>query len=106
MPSKPPVRQTPADMAGTTASDELKAQLRTRAKAKRPKQTYDLPQSLIDAVRAIADRESVAQSDIAALALIDFVERYEAGKVDLHTRKAPARSLRVDWKIELPKDWE
>jgi metal-responsive CopG/Arc/MetJ family transcriptional regulator len=61
--------------------------------------------SLINAVEDIAKRESVARSDVVAWALVEFVERYRASQVDWAKHKRPTKSLRVDWKLELPGDW-
>jgi len=114
MANKPPVRrQDPLESAGVEGiSSELQAQLdareqrRARArKAKRPKATYDLTLKLIDRVKEVAEREDVAQSDIVAWALTDFLERYANGGVKLSEHKRPAKSLRVTWKLELPAKW-
>lgn len=113
---KPPVKRrdpfSPEVSGVRPAEDELKAQLEIRERrqaknrrAKRPKQTYDLPLSLIEAVQAIADEEGVSQSDIAAWALADFVEQYRANQIDLREHMMPAKSLRFTWKLVLPAKW-
>ena len=113
MNDKPPVRQDALE-TGTAVDvdEEVQAQLETREqrqreerRKRRPKATYDLPLGLIEAVKQIASEESVAQSDVAAWALAEFVERYRGGVVDWTEHKQPARSLRVDWKLELPESW-
>lgn len=114
MASKPPVkRQDPFKSGATQQIDtELEAQLesreRRRARARksaRPKGTYDLSLALIEAIQEVAAREDVAQSDIVAWALVEFLERYQAGQVDLSPHKKPARSLRVAQKLDLPEKW-
>jgi len=110
--SKPPVRQE-AIQAGVekTIMPEVEAQTEARAKREaeerrrqRPKATYDLPLWLTEAVTAIASTESVARSDIAELALREFVHRYKAGGVNLEPYKQPAKSLRVIYKLALPDE--
>lgn len=114
MENKLPIkRQNPFADSGTHDIDrELEAQLdaRERRKAKvrkagRPKATYDLPLALIEKVQEIASREDVSQSDIVAWALVEFLERYEAGEVVLQEHKTSARSLRFACKLELPERW-
>lgn len=112
MSDKPPVRQNWSDSTPTDIDPEVKEQIEARKrrkaeeeKNKRPKATYDLPKALIEVVQDISDSESVPRSDIAAWALIDFVERYQAGNVDLESHKKPTRSLRYLYKLELPGDW-
>ena len=114
MENKLPIkRQDPFVDSGAQDIDrELEAQLgaRERRKAKarkveRPKATYDLSLVLIEKVQEVASREDVSQSDIVAWALVEFVERYEVGEVDLQEYKTIARSLRFAYKLILPEKW-
>jgi len=114
MAGKSPVkRQDPMKISGAQDIDaELEAQLQVRErrkararKAKRPKATYDLTVALIEAVQDVAKREDVAQSDIVAWALADFLDRYRAGQINLSGQKKDARSLRVAHKLEIPAKW-
>jgi len=114
MGGKPPVkRQDPFVASGAQDIDrELEAQLSARErrkakarKAERPKATYDLALALINEVREVASQEDVSQSDIVAWALIEFLERYTAGEVDLGEHKKAARSLRFAFKLEFPEKW-
>jgi undecaprenyl pyrophosphate synthase len=114
MANKPPIkRQDAFDVSGAQNIDtELEAQLRIREerkarakKAQRPKATYDLTLSLLDAVERIAEDEDISKSDVVAWALCEFLERYEAGEVDLEPFKVAARSLRFACKLELPAKW-
>jgi hypothetical protein len=115
MAGKPPIRrQDPLKSAGVDSIEpELEAQLgareRRRAqmrKAQRPKATYDLPTKLIERVKEVAEKEDVAQSDIVAWALGEFLERHAAGEVDLVAHKEYTRSLRVMYKLQLPAKWQ
>lgn len=109
----PPVRRDPFASSGTEDLDpELQAQLTVRErrkaaqrKAERPKATYDLPLALLDAVESAAAEEDISKSDIVAWALVEFLERRARGEVDLEPHKRPARSLRVECKLELPEKW-
>jgi len=105
--SKPPIRQDVLQpMPEVRAQIEARQKRRTQERRKaRPKGTYDLPARLMAAVDEIGDRESIAKSDVVALALTHFVEAYRAGQVDLEPLKERARSLRVEWKLKLPADW-
>ena len=75
-------------------------------RARRPEATYDLTLKLIDRVKGGAEHEDVAQSDIVAWALTDFLERYADGGVVLDEHKKPTKSLRVTWKLELSGKWQ
>lgn len=109
---KPPVRQDP--MAGVPADilPEVKEQMATRQKRRakeqkevRPKATYDLPLRLLEAVTEISEKESIAKSDLVALAIIRFVDAYRAGNLSLRELKKRTRSLRYEWKLEIPPEW-
>lgn len=111
--SKPPVRQDPLAGAPAPIAAEVQAQIDARKrrrgeerKQRRPKGTYDLPLPLIEAVEEVATAESIARSDVVALALARFLADYRAGALDLADLKRPARSLRYDWKIALPTEFE
>ncbi|NLG48932.1 MAG: hypothetical protein GX552_02330 [Chloroflexi bacterium] len=114
MANKPPIkRQDAFDVSGAQGIDtELEAQLRTREerkarakKAQRPKATYDLTLTLLDAVERVAKDEDISKSDVVAWALCEFLDKYEAGQVDLEPLKVSARSLRFACKLELPAKW-
>lgn len=111
--SKPPVRQDPLAGAPAPIAAEVQAQIDARKhrrgeerKQRRPKGTYDLPLALIDAVDQVATAESIARSDVVALALARLLTDYRAGAIDLADLKRPARSLRYDYKIILPTEFE
>ena len=64
--------------------------------------TYDLPPSLRQEVKQIAERERVPASQIVTLALIHFVNQYTSGQIDLSLYKQPSRSPRYDWNLIVP----
>ena len=105
-----PERLDPLAMsgAGDAAQRELRAQLQAhkrRTTKKRPRASYDLPAAMIAAVQDVAGREGVAQSDVVAYALADWLARYEAGEIDLAEHKSPSRSPRYELSLDLPGDW-
>ena len=115
MANKPPIkRQDAFEVSGAQDIDtELEAQLRTREerkarskKARRPKATYDLTLTLLDAIDRIAEAEDISKSDAVAWALCKFLDQYEAGQVDLEPFKISARSLRFACKLKLPARWQ
>jgi len=114
MPKPKSERVEPFAVAGVgDVLPELQAQVKTRErrlarwkKERRPKATYDLPLAMMEAVKAAADREQVAQSDIVAYALAEWLDKYAAGEVDLSEHKRPSRNLRYSLSLELPGEWE
>ena len=121
MANKPPVKRrdpmAPESTGVGDVSEAIKAQLATHeerkaearrkaARERRPRMTYDLPGKVIEAVKAIGEQEDVAQSDLVALALVDFIEDYRAGRVKLEGLKDKARSLRFGYHLTLPSEWQ
>ena len=112
MSKPPPVRQDPLQGAPAPIAAEVQAQITARQKRRgeehqhqRPKATYDLPLTILAAIEQVVRAESIARSDVVALALVRFLADYQAGKVDLTALKRPARSLRYAWKIKLPAEF-
>lgn len=73
--------------------------------------SVDLPEEVIKALQYIGRKEDVAQGDLIALALTDWLEDYKAGHVELEPLKRPARSLRITYSLALPEfalpsEWE
>jgi hypothetical protein len=64
--------------------------------------TYDLPPSLRQEVKEIAEHERVPASQIVTLALINFVNDYKSLQIDLSQYKQPSRSPRYDWNLIVP----
>jgi hypothetical protein len=111
MSSEPPLRQNWQDSVATPIEGEIEEQQAKRKKRrseenrqKRPKATYDLPLSLIEAIKQISKTESVPRSDLAVLALVRFIESYKAGEIKLEPLKIPNDSLMFEWKLDLPDD--
>lgn len=94
--------------SGDAAKRELQAQLtahKRRTAKRRPRASYDLPAAMIEAVQDAAKAERVSQSDIVGYALAEWLDRYQAGAVDLSEHKQPSRSPRYDLTLTLPGDW-
>ncbi len=71
------------------------------ASRKEQRVTYDLPPALRQRVKELSESERVPASQVVTLALMQFLEKYDAGKVDLGTYKQPSRSPRYDWNLVL-----
>ena len=111
--SKPPVRQDPLQGAPAPIAAEVQAQIDARHKRRgeerkhqRPKATYDLPLPILEGIEKVVSAESIARSDVVALALVRFLTDYQAGKIEMTDMKRSARSLRYTWKIQLPPEFE
>ncbi len=113
MTNRPSSRQDPArpvagqDLDPATAPSPLETpeQRPPKPGRTRPKATYDLPETIIKAVQQVAARENVAQSDVVAWALGEFLERYDNYEERLEAYKRPTRSLRAVYKLVLPPKW-
>jgi len=110
--SKPPVKERQTDELPPAGSMEVQEQVRTRrgrrseeSRRRRPKATYDLPLSMIEAIERVADKESIPRSDVVAWAVAIVLNGYDAGQVDWTPHKRPAKSLRWTHKLELPGRW-
>jgi thiamine pyrophosphate-dependent acetolactate synthase large subunit-like protein len=128
MGSKPPVSRPPvkrrdplsAEVSGVPDADAyLQEQLEARARRKaeterrkaeterqarregRPKATYDMPLSIQEALKNVAEEESICSSDLVALAILRLVLDYRAGQVDLKRYRRPARSLKFAYHLDL-----
>ena len=76
-----------------------------RDKAGRSKITLELGADLQEQLRQAAATEDCSISDVAEAAIRAFLAEWDAGRVDLHPFKTPARSLKALWKLELPGDY-
>lgn len=65
--------------------------------------TYDLPPELRTRMKAVAQKEGVPASQLAALALLRFLKDYDAGTLDLPALRQPSRSPRYAWNLILPE---
>jgi hypothetical protein len=112
MSKAPPVRQDPLAGAPAPIAAEVQAQIDARKhrrgeerRQRRPKATYDLSLPIQEAIEEISAAESIARSDVVALAMVRLVADYRAGALDLSAQKERARSLRYDWKLILPPEF-
>jgi hypothetical protein len=64
--------------------------------------TYDLPPSLRQIIKELAEEECLPASQIVTLALATFINEFRAGKIDLGQYKQPSRSPRYDWNLIFP----
>jgi hypothetical protein len=66
--------------------------------------TYDLPPSLRQLIKQMAEKERLPASQLVTLALIRFLDDLQDGKIDLGQYKEPSRSPRYDWNLIFPDD--
>ncbi|NMC35164.1 MAG: hypothetical protein GYA36_22295 [Veillonellaceae bacterium] len=65
--------------------------------------TYDLPPSLREMVRDLAEDLRLPASQLVTLALVRFLSDYANGLIDLGKYKQPSRSPRYDWNLVFPE---
>ncbi|HNR02723.1 MAG TPA: hypothetical protein PKK59_09320 [Anaerolineaceae bacterium] len=66
--------------------------------------TYDLPPSIREGIRLLAEDLRLPASQLATLALARFLNDYQNGQVDPGKYKQPSRSPRYDWNLVFPED--
>lgn len=66
--------------------------------------TYDLPPSIRESIRHLAEDLRLPASQLATLALARFLHDYQNGLVDLGKYKQPSRSPRYDWNLVFPEE--
>lgn len=66
--------------------------------------TYDLPPSLREEIRELAEELRLPASQLVTLALARFLSDYYSGLVDLGKYKHPSRSPRYDWNLIFPEE--
>lgn len=64
--------------------------------------TYDLPPSIREAIRVLAESQRLPASQLVTLALARFLADFSAGQIDLGKYKQPSRSPRYDWNLVFP----
>ena len=70
---------------------------------KRGRMAYDLPQDVIEAVRAIAKQENVSQSNLVGVVLAEWANAYTAGEIEIDQEKRqPSQHPRWVWKLDIP----
>jgi hypothetical protein len=67
--------------------------------------TYDLPPSIREGIRLLAEELRLPASQLATLALARFLREYQNGQIDLGVYKQPSRSPRYDWNLVFPEEW-
>jgi len=67
--------------------------------------TYDLPPSIREGIRLLAEELRLPASQLATLALARFLREYHNGQIDLGSYKQPSRSPRYDWNLVFPEEW-
>lgn len=65
--------------------------------------TYDLPPEIRQRIKTLSEGEGVPASQVATLALMNFLKAYDANEIDLSYYKEPSRSPRYDWNLKLSK---
>ncbi|HOW91140.1 MAG TPA: hypothetical protein PK883_02385 [Anaerolineaceae bacterium] len=66
--------------------------------------TYDLPRSIREGLRVLAEDLRLPASQLATLALARFLNEYQNGSIDLGQYKQPSRSPRYDWNLVFPEE--
>lgn len=87
---------------------ELDKRTRERARMARRKDlrvTYDLPSEIKQKIKEIAEEHAVPASQIATLALAQFIVDYENGHIDPGEYKQPSQSPRYEWNLVFPKSF-
>jgi hypothetical protein len=84
---------------------EKKARERAKIQARREQRaTYDLPPTLRQRIKDLAEQERLPASQIVTLALARFLKDYDQERVTLAEYKQPSRSPRYDWNLDLPEE--
>jgi hypothetical protein len=78
---------------------------RAKIQARRDQRaTYDLPPSIREGIRLLAEDLRLPASQLATLALARFMSDYQEGLIDLGQYKEPSRSPRYDWNLVFPDE--
>lgn len=96
-------RQNEAQLPRRERERLVKQRLKIQARREQ-RATYDLPPAVRLAIRDLAEELHLPASQLAALALIRFLNDYEKDAVDLSAYKQPSRSPRYDWNLNLNKE--
>ena len=65
--------------------------------------TYDLPPSIRESIRDLAEDLRLPASQLVTLALARFLADYANGVIELGKYKQPSRSPRYDWNLIFPE---
>lgn len=66
--------------------------------------TYDLPPTMRETVRLLAEELRIPASQLVTLAISRFLSDYRDGAIDLGKFKQPSRSPRYDWNLVFPEE--
>ncbi len=78
---------------------------RAKIQARRDQRaTYDLPPMIRKEIQNLSEELRIPASQLATLALMRFLQEYQAGKIDLGKYKQPSRSPRYDWNLVFPDE--
>ena len=81
-----------------------KVKARQKARARLPgRVNWDLPPELKQRIFALAERNRIPASQVAAFLLLHGLKRLEQGEIEFGPYKAPSTSPRYDWNLELPE---
>ncbi len=84
---------------------EKKARERAKIQSRREQRTtFDLPPTIRQRIKTLAEEQRLPASQLATLALVRFLQEYDQGKIDLSLYKQPSRSPRYDWNLILPSE--
>jgi len=84
---------------------EKLARERAKIKSRREQRaTYDLPPTLRERIRLLAEAERLPASQLVTLALARFLQAFDAGEIDLSSYKQPSASPRYDWNLVFTED--
>jgi hypothetical protein len=99
------MEQKHADSQLTRSERKKRNRERAKIAARREQRaTYDLPPSLRQSIKVMAEKERLPASQLVTLALIRFLEDIQSGEVDLSEFKEPSSSPRYDWNLIFPDE--
>ena len=99
------MEQKHADSQLTRGERRKRNRERAKIAARRDQRTtYDLPPSLRQQIKVLAEKERLPASQLATLALIRLLDDLKAGEIDLSAYKEPSTSPRYDWNLVFPEE--
>jgi len=100
------MQQKQAELQLPRHEREKLARERAKIQSRRDQRvTYDLPPSIREGIRLLAEELRLPASQLATLALARFLREYQNGQIDLGVYKQPSRSPRYDWNLVFPEEW-
>lgn len=66
--------------------------------------TYDLPPTIREEIRVLAEELRLPASQLVTLALSRFLTEFKNDNIDLGKFKQPSRSPRYDWNLVFPEE--